>query len=99
MLKTQGECYLTLGSKEDWGFKQDDWPWVDENTKLRMEKGPEYRVPHFYADYNLVKELFDDFVIISITHVEDFYESNGRTYSSFHYHILIKKGNYSNLQG
>ncbi len=91
VLKIQGECYLTLGSKETWGFKQEDWLWVDENTKLRMEEGPEYRVPHFYADYNLVKELFDDFEIISITHVEDFYESNGRTYSSFHYHILIKK--------
>ncbi len=56
VLKIQGECYLTLGSKETWGFKQEDWLWVDENTKLRMEEGPEYRVPHFYADYNLVKE-------------------------------------------
>lgn len=91
VLKIQGECYLTLGSKETWGFKQKDWPVVDENTKLRMEEGPEYRVPHFYADYNLVTELFNDFQIISITHVEDFYESNGRTYSSFHYHILFKK--------
>lgn len=91
VLKIQGECYLTLGSKETWGFKQGDWPVVDENTKLRMEEGPEYRVPHFYADYNLVTELFNDFQIISITHVEDFYESNGRTYSSFHYHVHVIK--------
>lgn len=92
VLKKQGECYLTLCSKETWGFKQEDWPWVDENTKLCMIEGAEYRVPHFYADYNMVKELFDDFEIISITHIEDFYESNGRTYSSFHYHVLINKG-------
>lgn len=91
VLKNQGECYLTLASKETWGFKQEDWPQVDENTKLRMEEGPEYEVPHFYADYNLVKELLEEFEIISITHIEDFYEKNGKTYSSFHYHILIKK--------
>lgn len=31
-LKQNGECYLTLGSKNTWGFKQEDWPLVDENT-------------------------------------------------------------------
>lgn len=91
VLKKRGECYLTLGSKETWGYKQEDWPRVDENTKLCMEKGPEYMVPHFYADYNLVKMLFDDFKIILITHVEDFYENDSRTYSSFHYHVHIMK--------
>lgn len=91
VLKTCGECYVTLGSKETWGFKQKNWPSIDDNTKIRMEEGPEYKVPHFYADYNLVIELFKDFNIISITHIEDFYESKGKTYSSFHYHVLIKK--------
>lgn len=93
VLKTCGECYLTLGSKETWGFKQENWPSVDDNTKLRMEEGPEYKVPHFYADYDLVIELFKDFNIISITHIEDFYESKGKICSSFHYHVLIKKEN------
>lgn len=91
VLRSQGECYLTLGSKETWGFGQEHWPLVDENTRLRMEEGPEYKVPHFYADYMLVKELFKDFCIISITHIEDFYERNGETFSSFHYHVLIRK--------
>ena len=90
VLKNGGECYLTLGSKETWGFKQ-DWPMVDENTKLRMEEGPEYKVPHFYADYNLIKELFKEFCIINVEHIEKFYEDKGEPYSSFHYHILIKK--------
>ena len=35
--------------------------------------------------------LFKDFKIEFINHIEDFYESNGKTYSSFHYHVLIKK--------
>lgn len=91
VLKTGAECYLTLGSRATWGFKQNEWPAIDENTKLCMEEGPEYKVPHFYADYNLVKKLFADFKIVSITHVEDFWESDGVTNSSFHYHILAKK--------
>ena len=91
VLKDKGEVYLTLGSKSTWGFKQTSWPLIDENTRLRMEEGPEYKVPHFYADYDLIKTLFKDFKIEFINHIEDFYESNGKTYSSFHYHVLIKK--------
>lgn len=91
VLKPDGECYLTLGSKSTWGFKQTSWPLLDENTRLRMEEGPEYEIPHFYADYDLIKELFKDFKIEFINHIEDFYESNGKTYSSFHYHVLIRK--------
>lgn len=90
VLKVNGECYLTLASKNTWGFKQ-DWPMIDENTKLRMEEGPEYKVPHFYADYNLIKELFKEFNIININQVENFHEDNGGTYTSFKYHVLIKK--------
>ena len=51
VLRSGGECYFTLGSKNAWGWKETDWPMVDENTKLRMEEGPEYKVPYFYADY------------------------------------------------
>lgn len=91
VLKKDGECYLTLGSKETWGFKQKDWPFVDENTKLRNEEGPEYMIPHFYADYNLIKELFKDFKILKIYHIEDFYKNGDNISSSFHYHILIRK--------
>jgi len=91
VLKPGGECYLTLGSKSTWGFKQTSWPLLDENTRLRMEEGPEYEIPHFYADYDLIKELFKDFKIEFINHIEDFYEANGKTYSSFHYHVLIRK--------
>ena len=91
VLKDNGEVYLTLGSKSTWGFKQTSWPLIDENTRLRMEEGPEYKVPHFYADYDLIKTLFKDFKIEFINHIEDFYEANGKIYSSFHYHVLIRK--------
>ena len=91
VLKKDGECYLTLGSKDTWGFKQIDWPLVDENTRLRMEEGPEYKVPHFYVDYDLVKELFKDFTIINIYQVVDYFENNNKLSNSYHYHVLIKK--------
>lgn len=90
ILKENGECYLTLGSKDSYGFKQENWPLIDENTRLNLEEGPEYKVPHFYADYNLIKELFSDFKIISINQIVDYYEKDGKLHDSYHYHILIK---------
>lgn len=86
ILRADGECYLTFGSKQTWGWQQ-DWPMVDANTKLRMEEGPEYKVPHFYADKELLTELFADFGSISLTHVEDW----GKNNRGIHYHILVKK--------
>ena len=93
VLDTGGECYLTLGSKATLKFKQNDWPLIDENTKICMDEGPEYKVPHFYADYKLVKALFNKFEIIFITHIEEFWEKDDVTNSSFHYHVLIRKTN------
>jgi len=86
VLRSGGECYLTFGSKSTWGWQQ-DWPMVDANTKLRMENGPEYKVPHFYADKELLDELFKDFEIISITHVEDW----GKNNRGIHYYVHVRK--------
>ena len=90
-MKHNGECYLTLGSKDTWGFKQENGPLIDENTRLRMEEGPEYKVPHFYVDYNLAKELFNNFKIINIHQEIEYYEKHNGTTESYHYHILIQK--------
>ncbi len=90
VLKAGGECYLTLGSKETWGFKQ-NWPMVDANTKLRDEQGPEYMIPHFYADYDLIFKIFKDFEIVDIKHIGTYYTKDNKTYESYHWHILIKK--------
>ncbi len=91
VLKDDGEVYLTLCSKETWGFQQSDWPMVDENTRLRMDDGPEKGVPHFYADYNLIRELFSDFEIVQIFQEEDFYPKDNEVKTSKHFHLLIKK--------
>ena len=91
VLKKDGECYLTLGSKDTWGFKQEDWPLHDPNTRVRMDEGPEKGVPHFYADYDLIQELFRDFSIEDIYQKESYSKKDDKVYTSFHYHILIKK--------
>lgn len=86
VLRAGGECYLTFGSKQTWGWQQ-DWPMVDPNTKLRMEEGPEYGIPHFYADKELLLALFREFEIIGISHVEDW----GKNNTGVHYHLLVRK--------
>jgi len=90
VLKTDGEAYLTLTSKETWGWKQDH-PLVDENTKIKMETEEENGIPHFYADYNLILELFKDFKIEDLIHNQKIYERDGVIRESWHYHILISK--------
>lgn len=90
VLKNGGEWYLTLCSKKSWGYLQ-DWQQVDENTKLRMQEGAEYRVPHFFVDYTDIHELFAEFAVLSVKHVEEFREKNGKTISDFSYHVLVKK--------
>ncbi|MBQ6510814.1 hypothetical protein IJI94_02490 [Candidatus Saccharibacteria bacterium] len=64
---------------------------VDENTKIRVEDGPENCIPHFYADYDLIFDLFKDFEIVKVFQVEDFVKKDSKTTSSFHYHVLINK--------
>ena len=91
VLKKDGECYLTLGSKDTWGFKQEHWPLADPNTRIRMDEGPEKGIPHFYADYELIKELFKDFTLEKIFQEEEFFEKENKTMTSYHYHVFIKK--------
>lgn len=93
VLRPGGECYLTLGSKDTWGWKETNWPLIDENTKLRQEDGPENNVPHFYADYGLIKEIFNKFELVDIYQLEEFHEnrSEQKVYESWHYHVLIRK--------
>jgi ubiquinone/menaquinone biosynthesis C-methylase UbiE len=94
VLQKGGECYLTLQSKDSWGWKQ-RWPRVDANTYLRMEEGPEYEVPHFCAGYNDIFKLFEDFSIIQLKKIERFLpmkSGKGLHGGSFNWHILLRKG-------
>ena len=92
LLKDGGECFLTLGSKNASTFKDPKNIYVDKNTKIRMEEGPEKGVPHFYADMEIISDLFKNFSIEYISQVQDFKQKDDGNFRSFwHYFILIRK--------
>lgn len=88
VLKPNGEAYFTLGSKESYWFNNPDCKYVDENTRIRIEDGPENGIPHFYIDDNDCFNLFNEFKIISIKNIRELTQ-----YGNFspHYHIWLKK--------
>lgn len=92
VLKPGGEFYLSLCSKNTWGYKESNFPFIDENTKLRTDEGPENGIPHFFADEKLVDELFSGCKIQSLRHVQDLI-INEEKYISWHYFILGKNNN------
>lgn len=88
VLKLGGEAYFTLGSKESFWFTNPECIYVDENTRIRVEDGPENGIPHFYIDDDDCKTLFKEFKIIKIKEVRELTE-----YGTFspHYHIWIAR--------
>ncbi len=90
VLKNQGEVYLTFGSKDSWGYKS-NWPCVDENTKIRLEDGPDNNVPHFFADRELIYDLFGGFEIIDLKQIIKIEKNNDVIKDHHHYHVLAKK--------
>lgn len=92
LLKENGECFLTLGSKNASTYKDPKNIPVDENTKLRMDEGPEKGVPHFYADMDIIPKLFKDFKIEYLSQTQEFKENADGSFRSYwHYFLLIKK--------
>jgi len=89
VLKSNGEIYLTLCSKETWSFKDAGYPKVDENTIIKTDEGPEKGIPHFYVTASDILNLFSDFEIINIRHIDDCY-FNGKLQNSKHYFINAK---------
>jgi len=86
VLKVGGEIYLSLCSKETWSFTEAGFPKLDENTVIKIEDGPENGIPHFYVTREDILDLFANYNIERIRHVDDCYYS-GAKQSSKHYYI------------
>ena len=103
VLKPEGTVFLTLCSKETYSYAEADLPFVDENTVIKTD-GPEQGVPHFFADPALIDELFSDFELIRVRHIDDCYY-NGTWKNQKHYFIEAavhkepKKLDYSHIIG
>ncbi len=86
VLRSGGEFFVTLCSKNSPNFTQDYYPRIDQNTIMKT-KEPEINVPHFYADLAEVREIFRGFALIRIRQIEDIIEDK----SSWHYFIHGRK--------
>ena len=89
VLKSNGELFLTLCSKETWSFKDAGYQKIDENTVLKQEDGPEDGIPHFYVNLEDIQKLFNDFEIISVRHIDDIYYTDKINHSK-HYFVHMK---------
>lgn len=92
VLKKKGEIFLTLCSKSTYSFQSNLYPHLDENTLIKTDEGPEKGIPHFYVDLEDIKDLFSDFQIINIRHIDDITLSDNDKHS-FHYFMHLKKLN------
>ncbi|WP_298847055.1 class I SAM-dependent methyltransferase [Clostridium sp.] len=87
VLKSNGEFFITLCSKNSPSFTKNDCPRIDENTIIKTEE-PELNIPHYYSDLDSVRDLLKDFTLIKIRHIQDIFNDT----SSWHYFIHgIKK--------
>lgn len=90
VLKSDGEIYLTLCSKESKNFRQAGFPKIDENTIIKSDHGPEKNVPHFYADLGDIERLFALFELLSVRHIEDCV-FDGKYMDNKHFYIHARK--------
>lgn len=87
-LKSGGEAYFTLGSKESFWFNDPRCKYVDEYTRIKVDDGPENGIPHFYINDDDCKELFNDFDVVQMKHVR---EMRLQKKNSCQYHIWLRK--------
>lgn len=87
VMKNGGEFFLTLCSKETWSFQNSEFPRLDANTIRKTGAGPEAGIPHFYVDLDDIPELFSNFELLNIRHIDDCW-FEGRKQNSKHYFIL-----------
>lgn len=86
-VKSGGELYVTLCSKNAWSYKEAGFPVIDENTVMKIEDGPENGIPHFFADAENIPALFEGIRIIDLQHTQEII-ADGKEYGSWHYFIL-----------
>lgn len=85
VLKPGGRVFLTVCSKEHFAFSEASFPKVDENTVLKTE-GAEVDVPHFFADKEIIKELFREYKLLQVRHITECAMEDGEKERS-HYFI------------
>ena len=91
VLKPGGEVYLSFCSKETTVYTESHWPKLDNDTLIsptEAEKG----IPHFYADYNDIRELLANFDIGTTKHTEYCYpdDDSGMRFKFYYVNAGLK---------
>lgn len=92
VLKYNGEAFITLISKNTFGYKTTDtYGRIDNNTILIDEDATEKNVPHFFVDINDIKKYFKDFEFITTPIEQTEYNINHTEYYLTHFNFIIRK--------
>lgn len=91
VLKQGGEIYTSMCSKDSWDFSKSGFPKIDENTVINKEEGPENNVPHFYANREDILNLFNNFYIERIRHIDYCFIDNEKQDNKYFYINAHKK--------
>lgn len=92
VLKSNGELFITLISKNTWSYqKADQYKRIDDNTILRNENDTEIDVPHFYVNIEDIKKYFIDFNFIKIPIEQTEYNMENTEYFSKHFNLIVSK--------
>lgn len=90
VLKPKGELFITLLSKNSITYnKAPKDKHIDRNTILRDEDITEKNVPHFYVNIEDIKQLFNDFELVTEPIEQTDYDLEGNERSSKHFNLLL----------
>lgn len=92
VLKSKGELFITLISKNTWSYQRaDQYKRIDNNTILRNEHDTERDIPHFYVDIEDIKKYFADFDFVEIPVEKTEYNMENSEYFSKHFNLIARK--------
>jgi ubiquinone/menaquinone biosynthesis C-methylase UbiE len=90
ILKSDGEMFISINSSNSRTFTSRKYQMLDKNTLIKTKEGPEKGEPHFYADYDLMMELLEEFHIISMNHTQTIYHNETKA-ESWNYFVRARK--------
>lgn len=92
LLRKGGEAYFDVCAKwEGWyPLEPSDPHYVDPNTRILADSGPEKGIPHFFASKEQILRLLKDFEIISLKETKELI-SGGKETKRHHFWALIRK--------
>lgn len=91
VLRPGGELYTSMCSKESWEYTKSGFPQLDENTVICTDDGPEKDIPHFYANIDDILDLFANFSIEKVRHVDYCYMNAQKQDCKYYYINGTKK--------